>query len=70
MTPVFVILVGVAVFVGAVFLARKAGGRASGAAGFRGSSEFLCDGCKYDHVDLCSRPERPNATSCDDFKAR
>ena len=70
MTPVVVILVGVAVFVGAVYLARKAGPGPSSGAGFRGNSEFLCDGCKYDHVDLCSRPERPNATSCDDFKSR
>ena len=57
------VLIGLAVFVGAVLLARRAGLRA-------GTSEFLCDRCKYDTVELCSRPERPNAKSCPEFKAR
>ncbi len=34
------------------------------------SGEFLCDSCKYDHPDLCSRPERPNATRCPDYVRR
>jgi hypothetical protein len=33
-------------------------------------SEFLCDGCKYDNDRDCSRPERPNARSCPDFRRR
>jgi hypothetical protein len=32
--------------------------------------EFLCDSCKYNHPDHCSRPERPNATRCPDHRAR
>ncbi len=30
---------------------------------------FLCDSCKYDYGSVCHRPERPNATQCDDYKA-
>lgn len=29
--------------------------------------EFLCDTCKYDYGSACTRPERPNATQCDDY---
>ena len=35
-----------------------------------GASESLCDRCKYCYGDACSRPERPNATRCPDFKAK
>ena len=35
-----------------------------------GSSRYLCDNCKYNHPRYCSRPERPNATRCPDFKSR
>ena len=28
----------------------------------------LCDRCKYDYGSVCSRPERPNAMKCPDFK--
>ena len=31
---------------------------------------FLCDSCAYDWGDVCRRPERPNATECDDYKPR
>ncbi|MFT5289562.1 MAG: hypothetical protein ACI8QS_002490 [Planctomycetota bacterium] len=34
------------------------------------SSRVLCDTCKYDYGHVCVRPERPNATSCPDFKRR
>ncbi len=34
------------------------------------SSEFLCDSCKFNHGDVCRRPERPNATECPDYKSR
>ena len=33
-------------------------------------SGFLCDKCKYNDVRYCSRPERPNAYECKEFKAR
>ena len=32
--------------------------------------EFLCDTCMYDYGDACTRPERPNATECPDYKHR
>ncbi len=35
---------------------------------FLRKSEFLCDSCKYDNNRDCSRPERPNATDCPDFR--
>ncbi|MFO7774735.1 MAG: hypothetical protein R6W89_02945 [Candidatus Hydrogenedentota bacterium] len=31
-------------------------------------TEFLCDNCKYDHGNVCKRPERPNATKCPDYR--
>ena len=34
----------------------------------RGRSAFLCDSCKYADPRYCSRPERPNATSCPDYR--
>ncbi|MAB90452.1 MAG: hypothetical protein CMJ90_13465 [Planctomycetes bacterium] len=34
------------------------------------SGGFLCDGCKYDDQRYCSRPERPNARQCPDYKPR
>lgn len=35
-----------------------------------GSSGYLCDDCKWDYGDACSRPERPNARTCPDYKRR
>ncbi len=32
--------------------------------------EFLCDACKYNHPSACSRPERPNARRCPDYRQR
>ena len=29
---------------------------------------LLCDTCKYDYGDACTRPERPNATCCEDYE--
>jgi len=34
------------------------------------SSAPLCDRCRYDYGDACTRPERPNARRCPDFKPR
>lgn len=34
------------------------------------SGGFLCDTCKYDDHRYCNRPERPNATTCPDYKRR
>lgn len=28
----------------------------------------LCDRCKYDYGNVCTRPERPNARKCPDFE--
>ena len=33
-----------------------------------GRSEFLCDTCTFDYGDVCTRPERPNATRCPDYE--
>ena len=30
----------------------------------------LCDTCKYDYGNVCTRPERPNALKCPDYKHR
>jgi hypothetical protein len=52
----------------AAFLAprRTSGGSLS----LLGKSEFLCDTCRYNNERDCSRPERPNATRCDEYKRR
>lgn len=31
---------------------------------------FLCDRCQYNDQRYCNQPDRPNATSCDEFKAK
>jgi len=36
----------------------------------RAPGRFLCDSCRYDYGDVCRRPERPNATVCDDYRPR
>jgi len=33
-------------------------------------SEFLCDRCRYNHPNTCSRRERPNAHTCPDYKGK
>jgi uncharacterized membrane protein YraQ (UPF0718 family) len=35
-----------------------------------GDGEFLCDTCKLNHERYCGRPERPNATRCDEYQSR
>ncbi len=35
-----------------------------------GSSEFLCDTCRYNDIRDCHRLERPNAVVCDDYSRR
>jgi len=35
-----------------------------------GASRPLCDTCKYDYGSSCTRPERPNALRCPDYKHR
>jgi hypothetical protein len=44
--------------------------RAPAVGGFLPRSEFLCDTCKYNDARDCSRPERPNATRCPDYRSR
>ncbi|MEZ6189631.1 MAG: hypothetical protein R3F62_32095 [Planctomycetota bacterium] len=53
---------GVLVFVGAIYLATRAGARAAAGDG------WLCDRCKYNDPRYCSQPDRPNATTCGEFK--
>ena len=36
----------------------------------RAPGRFLCDSCRYDYGDVCKRPERPNATTCEDYRPR
>lgn len=38
--------------------------------GFPREGEFLCDSCRYNNERDCKRPERPNATSCPDYRGR
>lgn len=35
-----------------------------------GTGRPLCDTCRYDYGDACSRPERPNARVCSDYRRR
>ncbi len=37
---------------------------------FKAPGRFLCDSCRYDYRGACNRPERPNATQCDDYEPR
>lgn len=32
--------------------------------------KILCDTCKYDYGSACTRPERPNARKCPDYKRK
>lgn len=36
---------------------------------FGGEPIFLCDTCRYDHGNACTRRERPNATRCTAYKS-
>lgn len=31
---------------------------------------FLCDSCKWNYGNVCTRPERPNARECPDYKSK
>jgi len=66
-TATFGILIGVAVFLGAIVAAFVAG-----AAVMRSNrgGDYLCDSCKYNDVRYCTQPERPNATTCTEYKSR
>jgi hypothetical protein len=35
-----------------------------------GMNVFLCDSCKWNWRSACRRPERPNATWCDEYAKR
>ena len=35
-----------------------------------GSGGFLCDSCRYNYGHICTRPERPNAKTCPDYKRK
>ena len=66
------IVVVVAIVVGISRSRSTSGARSRGAAGksLLGSSDFLCDTCKYNHSSTCSVPDRPNATECEDYKRK
>ena len=34
------------------------------------SKRYLCDSCRWDYGNACSRPERPNALVCPDYKRK
>jgi hypothetical protein len=53
---------GAAVFLLAVGAAVRAGKRAQGGGG------ALCDTCTLNDPRYCSRPDRPEARRCDDYK--
>jgi len=58
-------IVGLAIIGGAVWFAIR-----RGKLSFLGvSGEFLCDSCKYSDARYCSRPDRPNAKRCPDYKS-
>jgi len=35
-----------------------------------GGGKFLCDSCKYNYRDACTRPERPNARTCEEYRKK
>jgi hypothetical protein len=35
-----------------------------------GTGPPLCDSCRFDYGNACTRPERPNARICPDYKRR
>jgi hypothetical protein len=59
-----------AIALGAAVLLALAARTPVGGAGFLRRGQFLCDTCKYNDARDCSRPERPNATSCPDYRGR
>ncbi len=63
-------IVGVVAVALGYLRARPGGGTGTGGASFLGGGSFLCDRCKYNHPNTCGNPERPNATRCDEFRAR
>ena len=59
-----------AVLVPVACLFALAARRGPGGTHSMGRSAFLCDSCKYNDARCCSRPERPNASRCPDYKSR
>ena len=47
---------------------QRALARLRGLVSTAGAGEFLCDSCRYDYGSACTRPERPNARKCPDYK--
>ena len=31
---------------------------------------ILCDTCKYDYGSVCTNPDRPNATDCEQYRKK
>ena len=61
------ILIGVAVFLGAIVAAFVAG---SAVLRSNRGGDYLCDSCKYNDARYCTQPDRPNATVCPEYKSR
>ena len=64
-----ILLVFAMIFLGAEFL-RNRGASRNPFRILRGRGEFLCDDCKWNYGNVCTRPERPNATSCPEYKSK
>lgn len=59
----FVLLILLAV---SLIIRKRGGGKGGGMLG----GGFLCDSCKYNDQRYCSRPERPNASQCDEYRRK
>lgn len=67
------ILLLLAIVAGIVVLglaSRRRNPSEEGSSPFLSRTRFLCDRCKYNDPRDCSRPERPNAERCPDFRSR
>jgi hypothetical protein len=70
LVPVSPFVFWAALLVAGLLAAGAARGRPREGGGLRGQDAFLCDSCKYNDARYCSRVERPNATTCPDYKMR
>jgi len=66
-TPVFWVPFVLLALLTAALIIR---GRRRGTGGGALWGAFLCDDCKYNDQRYCSKPERPNAGQCDDYKQK
>ena len=50
--------------------AELGSGGGGGLFGLFGRGDYLCDECRYDYGAACTRPERPNARKCPEYRKR